>query len=265
MSVRQQFRDHHIQGCDYVATYPFKGVEIQILHLSMAEEARKANPVVCDMWLFTDHHYTVFASPLVQLQQLLAVQESQFVWVWWDERTPAYMKLIPTMPSPTTTIFFLRPAVILNVIQLTTRKKQQITRRIEAWQPEEMQPIPLSRAREAPWSRKRSEESRTVQPGSYTGNTGSGLPLAQLHAYNKDGDGGRSAFPPWLLFDPQRSSQLVADKRFSSSWLSATHRGRATRRSRDKSTTLSSETSISGLSKPAAVVPQTGGEWGISV
>ena len=53
-------------------TYPVKRVQVQVLHLSVVKEARKADPVVGDMRLLPDDEDVVLAGAGVEFQQLLS-------------------------------------------------------------------------------------------------------------------------------------------------------------------------------------------------
>jgi hypothetical protein len=53
------------------ATYPFFGIQIQILNLSVLEEAREANPVVCHVSLLSKHRDIVFSRSGIVFEDFL--------------------------------------------------------------------------------------------------------------------------------------------------------------------------------------------------
>ncbi len=77
----------------------------------MLKEARQANAVVSHMRFFTNDDNVVFPSFLVHLDKLLSIDahcqpRSMLSGISGFMRRP-YINAMPTIPSPTTTIFFL--------------------------------------------------------------------------------------------------------------------------------------------------------------
>lgn len=98
-----------------VALVPGQGVQVELLDLAVLEEGGQADPVVGEMLLLANDSYVVLAGAGVELEELFS---------WWMSETgasalcesaagEAYMKAIPTIPRPTTTIFFLEPAAMV--------------------------------------------------------------------------------------------------------------------------------------------------------
>lgn len=87
-------------------TNPCLRLHVQFLYISVFEKAGEANSVVCKMRLLSNDNNIVLSSLCIEFQELFAGIYRQtgrdFI---FGERT--HTKIIPTIPSPTTTTFFL--------------------------------------------------------------------------------------------------------------------------------------------------------------
>jgi hypothetical protein len=83
-------------------------IQVEILHFAMLKEACQSNSVVGQVRLFANDNDVVFSALRVELHDFLAIRivhislYANFV----HSPVSAHMKAIPTMPKPTTTIFF---------------------------------------------------------------------------------------------------------------------------------------------------------------